>query len=78
MPFDGELAALISRKQQTNQSFVHENLAGGLFLAPITALEISATQIRKQFAMKANPRYLLPDSVLDYIKQHDIYSKEVD
>lgn len=47
---------------------------GKMTLHPVTPLEISATDIRKQIAMARNPRYLLPDSVCEYIQQHGVYS----
>jgi len=48
--------------------------AGGIAVTPITALDISATRIREAVAAGARPRYLLPDSVLDYIQLHRLYS----
>jgi nicotinate-nucleotide adenylyltransferase len=74
LPTTGTIADLLAAHLQKEVDFIHEHRAGGIFLKPITALEISATDIRKQIAMGRNPRYLLPDSVYDYIKQHQIYS----
>ena len=71
---DGDIAELIQIHLQKEISFIHENMAGGILLRPITALEISATDIRKQIAMGKNPRYLLPDAVYHYIKLHGTYS----
>jgi nicotinate-nucleotide adenylyltransferase len=73
LPFAGIIADLIKEHIQTEIAFIHENLAGGILLRPITALEISATDIRKQIAMGRNPRYLLPDSVYEYIEKQAIY-----
>lgn len=70
----GIVTDLVKERLQHEIGYVHENMAGGILLRPITALEISATDIRKQIAMGRNPRYLLPDSVYDYIKQNGIYS----
>jgi nicotinate-nucleotide adenylyltransferase len=53
---------------------LHDSLAGHILLHPVTPLEISSTDIRKQISTDRNPRYLLPDSVYDYIKQHGTYS----
>lgn len=55
--------------------------AGGLRTAPagriatfaMTQLAISATQIRKLLSNGLSARYLLPDSVLDYIQTHSLY-----
>jgi len=74
LPPTGIIADLIKQHEQQEIAYIHENLAGGILLRPITALEISATDIRKQIAMGRNPRYLLPNAVYDYINQHGIYS----
>ena len=74
LPETGLIADLIKARIQHKTNYIHENLAGGIFLLPITALEISASDIRKQIAMERNPRYLLPDEVYRYIKQHSTYS----
>jgi nicotinate-nucleotide adenylyltransferase len=39
----------------------------------MTQLAISATQIRKLLTNGLSARYLLPDSVLDYISSHSLY-----
>ncbi|MBX3709754.1 MAG: nicotinate-nucleotide adenylyltransferase [Gammaproteobacteria bacterium] len=73
LPQAGTISELINERIQKETSFIHENIGGGILLRPITALEISATDIRKQIAMGKNPRYLLPDSVYHYIKQNGTY-----
>ena len=47
--------------------------AGFVLAHPVTALDISATQIRHQLAAGHDPRYLLPDAVLDYIRTNGLY-----
>lgn len=74
LPSTGIIADLITDRLQKEISYIHENIAGGILLRPITALEISASDIRKQIAMGRNPRYLLPDGVYNYIKQNGTYS----
>jgi nicotinate-nucleotide adenylyltransferase len=74
IPNTGIITDLLKARLQHEVSYIHEHLAGGILLRPITPLEISATDIRKQIAIGRNPRYLLPDGVYDYIKQHGIYS----
>ncbi|MEC4749691.1 nicotinate-nucleotide adenylyltransferase [Methylomicrobium sp. Wu6] len=49
--------------------------AGKLLFRPITELDISASAIRKMIAEKRDPRFLLPDAVLDYIHSHHLYQK---
>lgn len=46
---------------------------GKIFLQKITALDISATAIREDYHSGTSPRYLLPDNVMDYIRQHSLY-----
>ena len=48
--------------------------AGGVVVVPFTALDISATAVRDMLRAGASPRYLLPDTVLDYIQTHRLYS----
>lgn len=73
LPSTGIIADLMKTRLQHETSYIHEHLAGGIFFRPITALEISASDIRKQIAMGRNPRYLLPDEVYNYIKQQGTY-----
>lgn len=73
-PADGVIAKLLADHKQEEAGYIHENLAGGILLKPIAALEISATEIRKLIAMEGNPRYLLPDNVYQYIKKQGIYT----
>ncbi len=47
--------------------------AGKLCFQPVTQLDISATTIRDMIAQKQNPVFLLPDAVIEYIKQHQLY-----
>jgi nicotinate-nucleotide adenylyltransferase len=74
LPQVGMIGDLIKEHLQQEIAYIHENAAGGILFRPITSLEISATDIRKQIAMGRNPRYLLPDDVYQYIKQHGTYS----
>ena len=53
---------------------VHLAPAGGIVVVPLTALDISATALRDALRRAASPRYLLPDSVLAYIRSHRLYT----
>jgi nicotinate-nucleotide adenylyltransferase len=74
IPSTGVITSLL--KNRLKQSFIalHESLGGYIVLHPVTPLEISATDIRKQIAAGRNPRYLVPDTVYQYIQQHGVYS----
>lgn len=47
--------------------------AGNLFFQSVTRLDISATTIRQLFTTGKTPRFLLPDNVINYIKQNKLY-----
>lgn len=47
--------------------------SGGIISCHVTPLDISATYIRDSLGACRSPRYLLPDSVLDYIERHGLY-----
>lgn len=49
------------------------SLFGSLYFQQITQLDISATAIRAMLSNSRDPRYLLPDAVLNYIRQHNLY-----
>ena len=51
------------------------NQAGKLYFQQITQLDISATAIRNMIAEQKNPGYLLPDTVIAYIRQHQLYQR---
>ncbi|OGT47853.1 MAG: hypothetical protein A3E83_03280 [Gammaproteobacteria bacterium RIFCSPHIGHO2_12_FULL_41_20] len=74
LPHTGIIADLVKERLQTEVSAIYTSLGGYILLHPVTSLDISATDIRKQIAMGKNPRYLLPESVYDYIQQQGIYS----
>lgn len=73
MPLPSDLAA--ARIEDLAQ--LREKPAGYLFFQEVTQLAISATQIRSLLAAGKSPRFLLPDSVLDYIQQHKLYTTAV-
>jgi len=74
LPAEGSLAGWFKQHLEPNHACIHQQKAGGLFLLPIPLLEISASEIRKQFAIGGNPRYLLPEAVYQYIQSHGIYT----
>jgi nicotinate-nucleotide adenylyltransferase len=47
--------------------------AGLIHLQAITQLDISASQIRERVLRGKSLRYLLPDSVIEYINEHRLY-----
>ena len=48
--------------------------AGLVYSLEITQLAISSTDIRRQIASGKSPRFLLPDSVIQYIGDNGLYA----
>lgn len=53
---------------------LREAPAGAILVADMHALEISSSDIRRRCAEKKDPRYLLPDTVANYIRLHNLYT----
>lgn len=62
--------------RMANADDINHCAAGLIVTRPITALDISATHIRDTLRAGRNPRYLLPDAVLDYIYTEQLYLPE--
>lgn len=56
-----------------NGDDLHTTPAGYVTMREITALDISSTAIREAFKHAYSTRYLMPDNVIDYIRQHQLY-----
>lgn len=50
--------------------------AGSIHVYNTTALDISATQLRRDIERGQDPRFLVPDSVWHYIREHGLYNVE--
>lgn len=68
-----ELRDALNRRLVNEPEALRSAPAGAVFVHPVTALDISATQIRRELAGGRSPRYLLPDAVLDYIQTNGLY-----
>jgi nicotinate-nucleotide adenylyltransferase len=71
--FPDELTALLHDHYSENVDDLSEKSAGYIHMQKITALDISATKIREACKKGVNSRYLLPDSVIEYIDNHRLY-----
>ena len=69
-----ELAALMAGRQVDTAAALAAEPAGRLLLQPVTQLAISSTAIRELIEAGRSPRFLLPETVLEYIEQHTLYS----
>lgn len=71
--YSGQLFAEIQPRLVGDSSVLSESDCGLVLPLEVTQLAISSTSIRHLIATGASPRFLLPDAVIDYIYQHDIY-----
>jgi len=60
-----ELRIKVASRRASDPNAIATTPAGRVFAMPVTPLEISATLIRDVLASGGEPRYLIPDSVLD-------------
>ncbi len=70
---DGQLRKETEQRICADQADLRQVPAGRVMTCPITPLAISATAIRAEILAGRSPRYLLPESVLDYIQTHQLY-----
>ena len=68
-----QLRAVLGRRISRDADRLRAAPAGAIVRFDMTPLAISATQIRAMLHNGRSPRYLLPDSVVDYIAAHSLY-----
>jgi nicotinate-nucleotide adenylyltransferase len=67
------LASEFSARRLSDVAGLKASASGAIVTFAMTQLAISATQIRKLLANDLSARYLLPDTVLDYIQTNSLY-----
>ncbi len=65
-------AALVGRVSLEQEDFL-KSCAGNVFFYSVTQLQISSTRIRTLLAAGGNVKYLVPDTIINYIAEHDLY-----
>jgi nicotinate-nucleotide adenylyltransferase len=73
LAWSGELQNQMERRLARNPKQLREKAAGLVLPLEVTQLAISSTGIRNQLLAGQSPRFLLPDAVIDYIKQNELY-----
>jgi nicotinate-nucleotide adenylyltransferase len=75
---DGHLPDALRRLVMERETKCRESLAkapgGSIFFVPMSALDISSSDIRARLSFGTSVRYLLPDSVNEYILCHNLYA----
>jgi nicotinate-nucleotide adenylyltransferase len=69
-----QLKALWEKYATTRAEDLSTKAAGHILLQHITPLDISATRIREDLTRHITPRYLMPDGVIDFIADRQLYS----
>jgi nicotinate-nucleotide adenylyltransferase len=70
-----DLETFLHKHYTEHVNELHEASAGLVTMQAITHLEISSTAIRKTLQNKHSVRYLMADSVVEYIHVHQLYKK---
>ncbi len=68
-----DLDRFLMKRRVFSQHHLEALDAGCLFFQKVTRLEISSTAIRALLGAGRDPRFLLPDTAISYIKQHKLY-----
>ena len=71
--YSGDLFAELVPRTVDSVTPLKQSPAGHVLHLEVTQLAISSTGIREQFANGESPRFLLPDPVIDYIRQQGLY-----
>lgn len=74
LPQSGEVLEFIHEHRATSEEQLQAQPAGKVLIREITLLPVSATGIRQALQRGESIRYLVPDKVIDYIRQHQLYS----
>jgi nicotinate-nucleotide adenylyltransferase len=78
LPKSGEVLDFVREHRATNAEQLQEAPAGKILIMEMTLLPVSATGIRQALKREESIRYLVPDQVIDYIRQHQLYSDKKD
>lgn len=73
LPSTGEVAQWLRKHRLDDRSGLRQQPAGGIVIEELRPLDISSTEIRHFLGEGRSARYLLPQSVLDYIQTHQLY-----
>jgi nicotinate-nucleotide adenylyltransferase len=76
LPADGEVAQWLQAHRLVDAATLRQRPAGGILVEGLRPLDISATEIRSLLAQGRSVRYLLPETVLNYIDTHQLYQRD--
>jgi nicotinate-nucleotide adenylyltransferase len=73
LPRAGKLAQWLKAHQLESPELLRQRPCGGIVIEELRPLAISSTEIRDLLASGRSARYLMPQSVVDYIQAHTLY-----
>lgn len=73
-PLASELTQLLQKHYTENPHDLSSRNSGYIHMQSITPLSISSTAIRAAFKSKQTPRYLLPETVINYIVTRQLFN----
>jgi nicotinate-nucleotide adenylyltransferase len=73
-PLPKVLETFLHNHYTENSAELRESPTGWVNMQQVTALDISSTAIRNCIQNKHSARYLMPDSVIDYIQANKLYT----
>jgi nicotinate-nucleotide adenylyltransferase len=73
VPQQGKLGDFIQGHQVQDAAHLRDRQNGGLLFQPVTQLEISASRIRSLLGAGRSAGFLLPETVIDLIRQEGLY-----
>jgi nicotinate-nucleotide adenylyltransferase len=71
--YSGALFGQVQPRLVNDPDQLRKTPAGLILPLEVTQLAISSTEIRRQIHAGLSPRFLLPDSVIEYILEHGLY-----
>lgn len=72
--YSGALFEELQPRLTEDAGLLNRQPAGYVLPLEVTQLEISSTRIRRILGEGRSPRFLLPESVIDYMREHDLYT----
>jgi len=72
--YSGALLNEIQPRSVRDPLELRQSPAGLVYSLEVTQLAISSTDIRRQIKSGESPRFLLPDSVIQFIRDHRLYA----
>ncbi len=76
LPESGPVAGLLAERLVSSADMLRHGPSGHVLVAEMTLLPIAATWVREQLSNALSIRYLVPDSVIEYIKRYRLYQQE--